>query len=196
MRDHWKDLAVSHLNTSIDVKRAVIAQCVDAVVDAAADLSAALQSGHKLLICGNGGSAADSQHLAAEFVSTLTMDYERPAIAAIALTTDTSILTAIANDYGFDRVFARQVQALGHSGDVLLGISTSGNSKVVVEAVEAAKKIGIRTIGLLGRDGGQLAGLVDHPIVVPSPVTMHIQESHLALYHILVAIVERTLYPK
>jgi D-sedoheptulose 7-phosphate isomerase len=196
MGNQWNDFAIAHLNESIEVKRQVIEQCVGTLVASAATLSEAIQSGHKLLICGNGGSAADSQHLAAEFVSTLSMDYQRPAIAAIALTTDSSILTAIANDFGFDGVFARQVEALGTPGDVLLGISTSGNSEGVLRAVKSAKARSMKTIGLSGRDGGKLGSLVDHSIVVPSPTTQHIQESHLALYHILVAIVERTLYPQ
>jgi D-sedoheptulose 7-phosphate isomerase len=196
MDNHWHQFAVAHLNESIDVKKRVIEQCVDDLVKSADLISNAIRAGNKLLICGNGGSAADSQHLAAEFVSTLSMDYQRPAIAAIALTTDTSILTASANDFGFDGVFARQVEALGRPGDVLLGFSTSGNSEVVLRAVTVAKDLGMKTIGMAGRDGGKLARLVDHAIVVPSPVTQHIQESHLALYHILVAIVERTLYPK
>jgi phosphoheptose isomerase len=195
--DHqWHQFAVAHLDASIEVKKRVIEECVDVLVDSAATVSDALRAGHKLLICGNGGSAADSQHLAAEFVSTLSMDYQRPAIAAIALTTDSSILTAIANDFGFDGVFARQIEALGSPGDVLIGISTSGNSEVVLRAVAKAKGLGMKTIGMTGRNGGKLATLVDHAIVVPSPVTQHVQESHLALYHILVAIVERTLYPK
>lgn len=196
MDGQWNSYAVRHIEQSIDVKRLVIEQCVPTLVAAAAAVSESIRTGHKLLICGNGGSAADSQHLAAEFVSQLTSDYRRPAIPAIALTTDTSILTAIANDFDFKDVFPRQIEALGREGDVLLGISTSGNSGVVLAAVEKSKALGIKTIGLTGNDGGKLAAVVDYAIVVPSGVTMHIQESHLALYHILVAIVERTLYPR
>ena len=196
MDNRWEEFAVKHLETSIEVKRQVIDQCVGTLTTAALSTAAALRDGGKLLICGNGGSAADSQHLAAEFISTLSMDYQRPAIPAIALTTDSSILTAFANDFGFDGVFARQIEALGRPGDVLLGISTSGNSEVVNLAVGKAKGLGMTTIGLTGREGGKLAKLVDFAIVVPSPTTQHIQESHIALYHIFVAIIERTLYPK
>ncbi len=196
MGNQWTELAIAHLNESIEVKKKVLDTCVEPLIAAADTISQALRTGHKILICGNGGSAADSQHIAAEFVSTLSMDYQRPAIAAIALTTDSSILTASANDFGFDGVFARQVEALGAPGDVLIGISTSGNSEIVLRAVNVAKSRDMKTVGLCGRDGGKLAPLVDHALVVPSPTTQHIQESHIALYHILVAIVERTLYPK
>lgn len=196
MDGQWNRYAVGHIERSIEVKRLVIDQCVPTLVEAAGVVSEAIRTGHKLLICGNGGSAADSQHLAAEFVSQLTSDYRRPAIPAVALTTDTSIITAIANDYDFKDVFARQIEALGQEGDVLLGISTSGNAGIVLKAVEKAKDLGIKTVGLTGNDGGKLAAVVDYAIVVPSGITMHIQESHLALYHILVAIVERTLYPR
>ena len=133
--------------------------------------------GGRILLCGNGGSAADSQHLAAEFVSTLTVDNRRPAIAAIALTTDTSILTAIANDFGFEDVFARQVEALGREGDVLIGISTSGNSADVLRAFEQAQAQGLHTIALTGEDGGALAPIADVAIRVPAG-NLRIEEGH------------------
>lgn len=195
--DNWKEhFAVSHLTASIEVKRLVVEQCIDSVVRGADTVSEAIASGNKLLICGNGGSAADSQHLAAEFVSTLTMDYRRPAISAIALTTDSSIITAIANDFGFEGVFERQIEALGRSDDVLICFSTSGNSEVVLRGVSKASQLGLKTIAFTGGYGGKLAALVDTAVVVPSGVTQHIQESHLALFHIMVGIVERTVYPK
>jgi D-sedoheptulose 7-phosphate isomerase len=157
---------------------------------AAATLTAdALKSGHLLLVAGNGGSAADSQHLVAEFVSRLTID--RPALRAVALTTDTSILTAIGNDYSYDYVFARQLEALASPGDVFLAISTSGNSKNLLAALTEAKKRGIHTIGLTGNHGGQMRPLCDHNIIIPSSITMNIQESHLALEHIFCMLVER-----
>ncbi|HZP89536.1 MAG TPA: SIS domain-containing protein, partial [Actinomycetota bacterium] len=156
----------------------------------------AVLDGGKVMICGNGGSAADSQGLAAEFVSTLTVDNRRPAIPAIALTTDTSILTAIANDFGFEGVFARQVEALGRPGDVLIGISTSGNSPDVLRAFEQAAAQQIRTIALTGAEGGALAPLASVAIRVPSSQTSHIQEAHLALEHALAFLVEQTLYPR
>jgi D-sedoheptulose 7-phosphate isomerase len=150
-----------------------------------------LQTGGKILFCGNGGSASDSQHLAAELTGRFIKD--RKPLGAIALTTDTSALTSIANDYAFEEVFARQVMALGRSGDLLVGISTSGNSKNIIRAVEEARALGIRTVGLLGRDGGQLRALCDHAIVVPSDVTARIQEAHILIGHTLCGLVEQQL---
>lgn len=150
-----------------------------------------LQSGGKILFCGNGGSASDSQHLAAELTGRFIKD--RKPLAAIALTTDTSALTSIANDYAFEEVFARQVMALGRPGDLLVGISTSGNSKNIIRAVEEAKAIGMTSVGLLGRDGGQLRGLCHHAIVVPSDVTARIQESHILIGHTLCGLIEQHL---
>jgi D-sedoheptulose 7-phosphate isomerase len=148
-----------------------------------------MQAGRKLLVCGNGGSAADAQHLVAEFVSRLTVD--RPALRAIALTTDSSILTAIGNDYSYDNVFERQVEALGLPGDVLLAISTSGNSKNCVKALSIARKMGIHTVSYTGNGGGTMKALSDINVIVPSNTTMNIQESHLALEHIFCMVVER-----
>jgi D-sedoheptulose 7-phosphate isomerase len=159
------------------------------VVDAAKVTSDAIKVGRKLLVCGNGGSAADAQHLVAEFVSRLTIN--RPALRAIALTTDTSILTAIGNDFSYDNVFERQVEALGQQGDVLLAISTSGNSKNCVRALELARSLGLHTIAYTGNNGGAMAALADFNVIIPSNVTMNIQESHLALEHIFCMLVER-----
>jgi D-sedoheptulose 7-phosphate isomerase len=162
------------------------------VVHEAADLIAAsLAGGHKLMLCGNGGSAADSQHLAAEFTGRFIKD--RVPLAAIALSTDSSALTCIANDYSFDEVFYRQLVGLGRAGDSLIAISTSGNSRNVIRAAEAARAVGIRTVGLLGRDGGKLRGLCDVAIVVPSPSTARIQEAHIFIGHTLCGLVEQTL---
>jgi len=144
-----------------------------------------------LMLCGNGGSAADSQHLAAEFTGRFSKD--RPPIAAVALSTDTSALTCIGNDYSFNDIFARQVQALGKAGDCLIAISTSGNSGNVLAAVAAAKSLGISTIGLLGRDGGKLKAQCDVSIVVPSQVTARIQEAHILIGHSLCGAVELKL---
>jgi D-sedoheptulose 7-phosphate isomerase len=151
----------------------------------------ALLNGSKVMFCGNGGSAADSQHLAAEFTGRFVK--HRKPLAAMALSTDTSVLTCIANDYSFDEVFSRQVLGLGRAGDCLLAISTSGNSRNIIRAVEVARSIGIRTIGLLGRDGGQLRGLCDLAIVVASPTTARIQEAHIFIGHTLCAMVESRL---
>jgi D-sedoheptulose 7-phosphate isomerase len=149
----------------------------------------ALKAGRKLMLAGNGGSAADAQHLAAEFVSRLVED--RPAMRAVALTTDSSILTAIGNDYGYDRVFVRQIEARGQPGDVFMGISTSGNSPNVLRAFELCREIGITAIGLSGATGGKMPPLCDYMIAIPSTVTMYIQQAHLALEHIYCMMVER-----
>lgn len=153
-----------------------------------------LQRGNKVLLCGNGGSAADAQHIAAELVGRFIA--ERKGLPAIALTTDTSILTAVANDYGYDYVFARQVEAHARGGDVLIGISTSGNSTNVLAAVNAAKQVGCTTIGLLGRDGGKLQLLVDQAITVPVRETAAIQESHIVIGHLWCAMVDSQLLKK
>jgi D-sedoheptulose 7-phosphate isomerase len=169
--------------------------CAEEILEATATIVDSVRGGGKLLICGNGGSAGDSQHLATEFVSTLTIDRRRAAIPAIALTTDTSLLTAVANDYGFEGVFARQVEALGREGDTLLGISTSGNSENVVRAFEQAGAQAIRTIALTGEDGGKLGPLADVEINVPSSATSHIQEAHIAVGQLIAFLVEDELFP-
>ena len=170
-------------------------RCLDDIVAASALLIEAFQAGHALLVCGNGGSAADAQHLATEFVSALTLDHPRPAMRAIALTTDSSALTAIANDYGADRMFARQIEAIGTAGDVLLAISTSGNSPNIVAAAEAARATRITVIALTGASGGAVTPLADVAIRVPSTITAHIQECHLAIEQLLALIAERAQYP-
>jgi D-sedoheptulose 7-phosphate isomerase len=161
----------------------------DSVIRAAQITSDAMKRGNKLLVAGNGGSAADAQHLVAEFVSRLTVD--RPALPAIALTTDTSILTAIGNDYAYENVFERQIEAIGCAGDVFLGISTSGNAKNLLKALRICVGKGIQTIGYIGNEGGAMKSLCDIAVIVPSKVTMHIQECQLALEHIFCMMVER-----
>ena len=185
------DLVRKQLEASIQTMTLVLNdEAIHAAVVEAGRLTAdAMKHGRKLMICGNGGSAADAQHLAAEFVSRLTID--RPALRAIALTTDTSIVTAIGNDHSYDNIFERQVEALGQEGDVLLAISTSGNSKNCVKALKLAKAIGIHTVALTGNRGGTMAALAEINIIIPSDTTMNIQESHLALEHIFCMVVER-----
>jgi D-sedoheptulose 7-phosphate isomerase len=161
------------------------------VASAAALVAGALCGGNKLMLCGNGGSAADAQHIAAELMGRFVSD--RRPLAAVALTTDTSCLTSVANDYAFDDVFARQVLGLGRAGDCLLAISTSGNSRNVIRAVEAARSLDIKTIGLSGRGGGALHGLCDLSIVVPSETTARIQEAHILIGHTVCAMVEESL---
>lgn len=170
----------------------VAGQLASSVVDAARMIADALARGHKVLVMGNGGSAADAQHLAAELVGRFLR--ERRALPAIALTTDTSILTAVGNDYGFEQVFSRQIEAMGQAGDVVIGISTSGNSVNVLKALHAAQAAGCRTIGLLGRDGGDIATLVDLALVIPVQETPHIQEAHVTIIHILCDLVEQYLF--
>ena len=162
------------------------------LVTAAEKTAAALRQGHKLMVAGNGGSAADAQHLVAEFVSRLVQD--RPALRAVALTTDSSILTAVGNDYGYECVFARQIEALGQPGDIFLAISTSGNSPNIVRALELARSTGITTIGLTGANGGRMMKLCDSCLRIPSSVTMKIQEAHLALEHIFCLLVEQIYF--
>ena len=166
-----------------------------ASIAAAADLIAHCFRSHgKVLLCGNGGSAADCQHMAAELVGRLTQEKDRPGLPAIALTTDTSFLTAYANDVDFDGVFARQVEALGRRGDVLIGISTSGRSRNVIRAAEASRRLEIRVVVLMG-NAGPLDEMADVAIKVPSQSTQHIQESHLAIEHVICHLVERRLFP-
>lgn len=162
-----------------------------AIESSARHLAACLRAGAKVLFCGNGGSAADSQHLASELTGRFVKD--RAPLAGIALSTDSSALTCIGNDYGFDHVFSRQVLGLGRAGDCLVAISTSGNSPNVIAAVEAARGIGMTRIGLLGRDGGRLAGLCDESVIVPSPTTARIQEAHIFIGHLWCTLIEAEL---
>ncbi|MEM9658132.1 MAG: SIS domain-containing protein, partial [Planctomycetota bacterium] len=178
------DYVRAHFAASGQTKRDFAAESAGELVEVARSLAAALDGGGKLLLCGNGGSAADCQHIAAEFVSVLTQDFQRRALPAIALTTDSSFLTARTNDFGFDDVYARQIEALGKSGDVLFGISTSGNSTSVLHAVEAAHAMQITTVGLTGRSGGALKDAVDRALQAPSDNVQHIQECHIAMGHV------------
>jgi len=184
----------SELTASADVKRRILDQCATTIDQAVGTLVEAFRAGHKILFCGNGGSAADSQHLATEFVIRLNPAIKRPGLPAIALSTDTSMLTAGANDLGYDNVFARAVEALGGEGDVLIGISTSGKSESVNNAIRQARKKKMKTIGLLGKDGGTTKRLVDIAIIVPSEDTQRIQEGHITIGHILCGLAERELY--
>jgi len=183
-----------HIEGSIETKRKLLESGADAILEAARAMTESLRGGHKILLCGNGGSAADAQHIAAEFVSVLNQSFSRPGLAAIALTTDTSILTASANDFGFAGVFERQAQALGQPGDVVIGISTSGNSENVLRAIDYARANGMRTIALTGAAACKLAGAAEIAICVPSSVTQFIQESHIMIGHILCDVVEQSLY--
>ena len=185
--------AQAYLNESLAVQRRSVDACLEDLITAANVAAQSLKADGKILLCGNGGSAADCQHVATELVGRLSRSLTRPAMAAIALTTDTSFLTAFANDVGFEGVFARQVEGLGRPGDVLIGISTSGNSRNVLRAVEVARSRGMITMALVG-DGGSLSDAVDHAIVVPDQDTQHIQEAMLPLEHLLCLLIEDRLY--
>ncbi len=186
--------ARDHLLASAETKRRYAESSAGDLVEVARWIAECFNAGGKLMLCGNGGSAADCQHIAAEFTSILTQTFNRRALPAIALTTDSSFLTARGNDYGFDSVFARQIEALGKPGDVLVGTSTSGNSKNVLLAFETARRMGLKTVGMTGRTGGKMADAVDLVLRVPADVTAHIQECHIAMGHIIVAVAEKLLF--
>ncbi len=188
-------LVRAHFQDAIALKQRMIEPMAPAIARAGEALAATLKAGGKVLACGNGGSAADCQHFAAEMVGRL--ERERPGLPAIALTVDTSALTAIGNDYAFDKVFSRQVEALGRAGDVLVALSTSGNSKNVIEAMKAARARGMATIALTGRDGGAMAAMAgpgDHHLNVADPRTMRIQEVHILALHCLCDVVDAVLH--
>ena len=176
------------LKQGADLRIKVAKECAPTIVQAASIITSCLRSGGKLLFFGNGGSAADAQHLAAEFVGRFVL--ERPGLSAVALTTDSSILTAVGNDYGFEQVFARQIQALGRSGDVAVAISTSGNSPNVLQGVREARKHNLKLVGMTGKDGGALARHADVAIRVPSTSTARIQECHIAIGHLFCELVD------
>ncbi|UCF56414.1 MAG: D-sedoheptulose 7-phosphate isomerase [Deltaproteobacteria bacterium] len=180
------------LRESVKVKEDFIKENMTKLIFFADKIALALTSDRKLLLCGNGGSAADAQHIAAEFINRYEL--ERPPLPAIALTTDTSIITSVGNDYSFDEIFSKQVKALGVEGDVLLALSTSGNSANVIEAVKAARSQGIYTVGLTGGKGGQLASLADMSMVVKSNITARIQETHILVGHIICELVDYILF--
>jgi D-sedoheptulose 7-phosphate isomerase len=182
------------LEASARTKLAVAEALAAPIAQAGEWIAAAYRAGGKTLLFGNGGSAADAQHLAAEWVGKLGPD--RAALPSIALSANTSDLTAIGNDYGFDRIFARGIEAHGRSGDVAVAISTSGNSPNVILAVEEARRRGLRTVGLLGKGGGKLGGLVELPLVVPSSDTQRIQECHIAIGHAIAELVDELLFPE
>ncbi|HEY4612436.1 MAG TPA: D-sedoheptulose 7-phosphate isomerase [Bacteroidota bacterium] len=189
-----RQFILDSLRESAQTKQKIEQQCVTEVEQAIGLLVDALKNKKKILLCGNGGSAADAQHLATEFVIRLNPKIKRPGLPAIALTTDSSTLTAGANDFGYDAVFARSVEALGNEGDVLIGISTSGNSESVNRAFQMAKEKKMVTIGFLGKDGGKSKSLVDLAIVVPAQDTQRIQEGHITIGHIIFQQVEQELF--
>lgn len=191
-----KKFIVDSLVESAETKHKIKDQLLEPIIKAVDLLSACFNDGNKLLLCGNGGSAADCQHIATELMIRLSHHIQRPALPAIALTTDTSNLTAGGNDIGFENIFSRNVEGLGNEGDALLAISTSGNSPNVIKAVEMAHKKGMKVIGFLGGNGGKIKDIVDLPIVIPSSNVQRIQEGHITVAHIICELVEDKLYGK
>ncbi len=189
------DLISRHLLESMNVKKGILenTDILTNIQKAAVLIAERMKNGKKLMICGNGGSAADAQHIAAELTSVLSQDVPRPGLPAIALTTDTSFLTANANDYGFEGIFERQIQALGRDLDVVLGISTSGNSINVLNAFEYARGHGMTPIALTGGTGGKIFSLAEISIIVPSTKVQHIQEAHITIGHIICELIEREM---
>lgn len=192
MTEEAKSRVLEHAATGARLREQFFAENADLVVDAARTIAVCLARGGKVLFCGNGGSAADAQHLAAEFVNRFEID--RPPLAAIALTTDTSIMTAVGNDFDFDQIFSKQVQALGSPDDILVGLSTSGNSENVVRAFKAARENSMVTMGITGRDGGRMAELSDVLVNVPAESSALIQEVHITVGHLLCRLVDYFLF--
>ena len=188
----FHDSTIQQLRATAEVMKDIERELTPRIAETVDLLAGTFRAGNKLLVMGNGGSAADAQHLAAELVGRFRM--ERRGLPAIALTTDSSILTALGNDYGFDTVFTRQIESLALPGDLVIGISTSGTSRNVAAALELARSRGCRTVGLLGRGGGIIAGMVDVPLVVPSHETPRIQEGHITIIHILCDLLEQELF--
>ena len=180
---------------SIETKKKLLTD-TEAISASAEMMIETLQNGGKLIFCGNGGSAADAQHIATEYMVRLRSSFQRPSIPAIALTTNTSLLTAAANDFGYEEIFSRQIESLGKKEDVLIAISTSGNSENIMKAVKAAKENGMKVIGWLGKTGGELKAMVDCPICVPHADSGRIQESHIMIGHITCRLVEESLFPQ
>jgi len=189
-----EDVIIRLFKESIEVKEAFINESLDRIVGVVGAITEALKSGNKILIFGNGGSAADAQHLAAEFVNRFII--ERPPLPAIALSTDSSVITSIGNDYDFSEIFSKQIRAVGQAGDVAWGISTSGKSPNVIKALEVAKKKGLITIGLTGKDGGDIAKIVDYCLNVPSNSVPRIQEVHITVGHVICEMVDFRLFQK
>ncbi len=189
-----KNYIIKQIADSAATKQAILENetLLDAIVTVAQECVAVYRKGKKTMLAGNGGSAADAQHIAAELVGRYGFD--RPSIPSLALTTDTSNLTAIGNDYGYDKVFSRQLEGMAQEGDLFIGISTSGNSQNIINAFESAKERGVITVALVGRDGGKMAQMADFALIIPSNATPRIQESHILIGHILCDIIEKELF--
>ncbi|TGL36531.1 SIS domain-containing protein [Leptospira koniambonensis] len=189
-----KEIASKQIQDSIETKKAVLDTLLPEIEEAGKIASEVLKKGSTILFCGNGGSSCDASHIAAELVVRYKSGNERRALPALSLSADSAVLTACSNDYGYEFVFSRQVEAFGKPGDLLVGLSTSGNSKNVIAALESAKKIGMKTISFLGGDGGKMKGMADLDLIIPRKETARIQESHILIGHILCSIVEYELF--
>ncbi|MGJ4788519.1 MULTISPECIES: D-sedoheptulose 7-phosphate isomerase [Leptospira] len=189
-----KEIASKQIQDSIETKKAVLDTLLPQIEEAGKIASEVLKKGNTILFCGNGGSSCDASHIAAELVVRYKSGNERRALPALSLSADSAVLTACSNDYGYEFVFSRQVEAFGKPGDLLVGLSTSGNSKNVIAALESAKKIGMKTISFLGGDGGKMKGMADLDLIIPRKETARIQESHILIGHILCSIVEYELF--
>jgi D-sedoheptulose 7-phosphate isomerase len=187
-----KDAIIKTFEESANVKTAFVRENADRIVEVVHLIARTLREGGKVILFGNGGSATDASHIAAEFVNRFLID--RPPLPAIALNTDPAVMTSIGNDFGFDEVFSKQLAALGREGDVVIAISTSGNSANVLKALEVAKSLGLRTVVLTGGTGGKMAGMADHTFIVPSRHTPHIQETHITLGHVICQMVDEELF--
>jgi D-sedoheptulose 7-phosphate isomerase len=189
-----KKFITDSLKESSETKLKILSECLEDIISVANLIATAFRNGNKLLLCGNGGSAADCQHIAAELIIRLSHKIKRPALPAIALTTDTSYLTAGGNDIGFENVFARGVEGLANKGDILVAISTSGNSVNIIKAIEMGKSKRMNSVGFLGGNGGKIKSMVDQSVVIPSTNVQRIQEGHITVAHIICEIIEEELF--
>jgi len=196
MKKNMKEFVLSEITERIELKKKVLSDSslIDSIIEVSSLCIESLNAGNKIMLAGNGGSAGDSQHIAGELVNRF--HYDRDGLAAVALTTDTSVITAIANDYDYNQIFSRQIESIGKLGDVFFGITTSGNSGNILEAAKAANKIGVKVVGLTGESGGQLADLCDVVVAVPSGGTPEIQEIHLFIAHTVCSIIESEIFPR
>ncbi len=196
MTSNMNDYVIKEINERIELKQKVISSSslIDSITETSSICIKALQNGRKIMLAGNGGSAGDSQHIAGELVNRFHFD--RDGLAAVALTTDTSVITAIANDYDYNQIFSRQIESIGKPGDIFFAITTSGNSGNIITAAKAANKIGVKVVGLTGEDGGQLAEFCDVLIAVPSKGTPEIQEIHILVAHMVCSIIESEIFSK
>jgi D-sedoheptulose 7-phosphate isomerase len=195
MRSEWNLYIKEIITENIETQKKLLAECSETIQHATIQLITTIKKNGKVLLCGNGGSAADAQHIAAELVVRLNPEINRPAIPALALSVDTSVLTACGNDYRFDLIFSRQIEGIANRNDTLIAISTSGNSVNIIEAVNMAHEKGLYVIGLLGGNGGKLKKIVDLPIIIPANHTARIQEAHILTAHIICDLLEKELFP-